>query len=134
MITTLIRGAALVAAIGLAGMPAISPAATAYTGNQTTHANFSTSISPLFGFGAPWTGTLQLTFNPDGIVNGYYRPDDNMNYIPVTGGRNGQDIWLDIGERGQLHITGTLQNDKIIGTALNERSDHPYKFSAGLLH
>ncbi len=75
MIIKLIRNAALATVMTLAGAPGLSLAATAYNGNQAVHANYNTTIAPIVGFGYPWSGTLQLTFNPDGIISGYYRPD-----------------------------------------------------------
>ncbi len=129
---TILRGAAFVAAMALAGLPAIAPAATAYQSSETVHANYSASISPSFGFGYPWTGTLQLAIHPDGIINGYYRPADNAAFIPVTGGRDGQNVWIDIGDRGRLHVSGTFQNGAIVGTAFDQRSMRQYKFNAQL--
>jgi hypothetical protein len=38
-------------------------------------------------------GSLQLRITPDGIVSGYYRPDENMRFIPVTGGVTGDRFW-----------------------------------------
>jgi hypothetical protein len=110
--------------------PAVSQAAVAYSAQHAVHVNYNTSISPIFGFGYPWTGTLQLTLNSDGIINGYYRPADNQAFIPVTGGRDGQSVWLDIGQMGRLHVTGTLQNGKIAGTAWDDRTQEQYKFNA----
>ena len=130
MFTKILRGSALLFAVALAGAPTVSQAATAYSATQPVHVNYDTSMQSLFGFDYPWTGTLQLTINPDGIINGYYRPADNMAFIPVTGGRDGQNVWLDIGGRGRLHVTGTLQNGKIAGSAFDERSFKQYKFSA----
>jgi hypothetical protein len=130
MITNIYRGAALVFAMALGATSAISHAASAYSSNQAVHENFNTSIQSLFGLDYPWTGTLQLTFNPDGIINGYYRPADNMQFIPVTGGRNGHDIWLDIGSTGRLHVNGTLENGNISGAAFDPDSKRQYKFNA----
>lgn len=130
MFTKILRGAALAGAVALAGAPAISQAATAYSQTQPVHVNYNTSIQSLFGFDYPWTGTLQLTINPDGIINGYYRPADNMAFIPVTGGRNGKNVWLDIGSNARLHVNGTLENGQIVGSAVDERSFKQYKFSA----
>ncbi|HZZ65203.1 MAG TPA: hypothetical protein VFE17_06890 [Candidatus Baltobacteraceae bacterium] len=130
---TILRGAGFALALALAGAPAVSHAATAYTtGTQPVRVNYSTSISPLFGLGYPWSGTLQLTLNPDGIINGYYRPADNQEFIPVTGGRDGRNVWLDIGQMGRLHVTGTLDNGRITGTALNERTNEQFKFNANM--
>jgi hypothetical protein len=81
---------------------------------------------------APWTGQLQITINPDGIIQGYYRPADNNAFIPVTGGKTGDGVWLDIGRTGGLHVNGVLQNGVITGGAVDQRTQQTYKFSAKL--
>jgi len=130
MNTKIYGGLALVFALALGTAPAVSQAASAYDSSQTLHANYNTSIESLFGFDYPWTGTLQLTYNSDGIINGYYRPAGDMQFIPVTGGRDGREIWLDIGNSARLHVTGTLENGAIVGSAFDSRDNHQYKFSA----
>lgn len=129
MITKIVKGAALVIAASLAAVPAISQATTTQA-SAPVHATYETSMQSIYGLDAPWTGTLQLTFNPDGIIQGYYRPADDMAFIPVTGGRNGESVWLDIGRRGHLHVNGVLQNGVITGSAVDESTQKPYKFSA----
>ena len=48
-------------------------------------------------------GTLTLTFNPDKIIQGTYKPDFG-NFTTVTGGlTGGRNLWLDI---GGTHYTG----------------------------
>ncbi len=94
--------------------------------------DYATSILPITGFGYPWTGTLQVTFHPDGIIQGYYRPADNNAFVPVTGGQSGDNVWIDIGQSGQLHVTGRLQEGRIVGTAFDSRTNDQYRFSAAL--
>lgn len=130
MFTKALFSAAILAALALGVTPVRSVAATVTDTSQVTHVDYNTTIEPLYGFGAPWSGTLQLTFNPDGIVNGYYRPADNNNFVTVVGGRNGQDIWMDIGRSGALHVTGKLENGQIVGTAFEGQSFEQYKFNA----
>lgn len=130
MSTKFIRTAAFALAAALAGVPALSQAATT---NATTpiHQTYETSMQSIDGLGAPWTGTLQITFNADGIVQGYYHPADNMSaFIPVTGGRNGNAVWLDIGRSGRLHVNGVLDNGVITGGAIDQSTQQAYKFSA----
>ena len=129
MKTKFIQSAALVIASALAGVPAVSYAATAQATNPV-HVNYDTSLSSIYGFPSPWTGTLQLTFNPDGIIQGYYRPADNAAFIPVTGGQNGDSVWLDIGRSGQLHVSGVLKDGAITGGAFDQRTHEQYNFSA----
>lgn len=131
MKNTLIRRAAFVLALAFIGAPAIATATTA-SASAPVQVEYNTSISPLVGIGYPITGRLQLTLNADNIINGYYRPADNNAYIPVTGGRDGNNVWLDIGDRGRMHVTGTLQNGVITGTAYNDGSNDAYKFSASI--
>jgi hypothetical protein len=51
-------------------------------------------------------GTLKLTFNPDGIIDGTYKPDDG-NFRLISGGRTSRDaLWIEIGgERFIGHFT-----------------------------
>jgi hypothetical protein len=126
MSTKIIQSAAFVVAAALTGVPVISHAATA----QATHVNYETSLSSIYGLPSPWTGTLQLTINPSGIIQGYYRPADNAAFIPVTGGQNGDQVWLDIGSSGRLHVNGVLKNGVITGGAIDERTKEAYNFSA----
>jgi hypothetical protein len=130
MSTNFIRSAAFVLAATLAGVPAISQAVTTQP-TASVHHTYTTSLQPQIGLDAPWTGTLKLTLNPDGIIQGYYYPgDDQVAFIPVTGGRNGDRVWLDIGTTGRLHIEGIIKNGSIAGTALDERTSQPFKFTA----
>jgi hypothetical protein len=50
-------------------------------------------------------GTLQLTFNANGIISGTYRPDFGSP-IPVTGGRESQRLWLDFDTTGRVRVMG----------------------------
>lgn len=54
-------------------------------------------------------GNLALLVYPSGIVSGYYIPQDGQPRN-VTGGVDGQNIWLDIGGIDSLHLSGTLKN------------------------
>ncbi len=94
------------------------------------HVNYDTSLRSVYGMPSPWTGALQLTINPDGVIQGYYRPADDDSFVPVTGGRNGNDVWLDIGMAGRLHVTGVMHGNAITGGAIDERSNRAYDFSA----
>lgn len=129
MFTKLFRGAAFIGVLAVA-TPALALAVPAYQSSHAVKVNYNTAIEPLLGFGGPVTGTLQLTFNPDGIINGYYRPYGDGSFVQVTGGREGNDIWIDIGERARLHINGTLDKGNITGTAFDQRTQEQYKFRA----
>lgn len=57
------------------------------------------SIGPHRQYGAldAGLGTLKLTFNPDGVIDGTYKPDDGT-FRLITGGRMSQDeLWISIG-------------------------------------
>jgi hypothetical protein len=130
MFTKILKSAALVLAAALAGAPAISQAATS---QQTApiQATYNTAIQSVYGSSVPWTGTMQLTINPDGIIQGYYHPADNPTaFIQVNGGRNGDHVWLDIGRTGHLHVIGDFQNGVITGGAIDQTTQQEYKFSA----
>lgn len=66
----------------------------------------------------PVTGSMDLTYHPDGIVTGYYHPANLPSYIPIQGGRNGNNIWLTIGIHGVWHLDGHFNAEgKIVGSA-----------------
>jgi hypothetical protein len=60
-------------------------------------------------------GTLFLNISKDGIVQGSYRQADSSGLRDVTGGLDGDKIWLQIGERGGMHITGTYIDGIVVG-------------------
>ena len=110
------RLAALFLALGLAATPAVPAfAAVTYRDAQgVLHLNLDTKLIPPLGAGN-YEGTLQLTVSKNGIVNGYYRPNGES-FNSVVGGLNGDEIWLDIGYNGGMHISGRLQGGKIVGS------------------
>lgn len=115
----------------LAGIPALA-AMPAYATVQTHSApgvvSFDTQITELYGSLAPYQGRLDLHFSENGTISGYFRPVDTGSFIPVTGGRNGNDLWFDIGNSGRFHFTGTLSDGRISGGAIQGNSQ--YKLSA----
>jgi hypothetical protein len=62
-----------------------------------------------------YDGSLQLHVSSQGIVSGFYRPDDNPRFVPVTGGVTGDRFWLDIGIFGShpARFSGTFLNGRI---------------------
>jgi hypothetical protein len=62
-----------------------------------------------------YDGSLRLRITPDGIISGYYRPDDNPRFISVSGGVTGQNFWLEIGTFAStpVRFSGTFNNGKI---------------------
>ena len=90
--------------------------------------HYNTKIVPQMGVGE-YDGQMTLTLNPNGIINGTYIPDSGGPRI-VTGGIDANNqVWLDIGFMGHLHVTGTFKNGrKIVGYLFIGTND--YKFVA----
>ncbi|MEA2689183.1 MAG: hypothetical protein QOD51_1790 [Candidatus Eremiobacteraeota bacterium] len=106
--TNTIRTAVAAAGIlATAALPLASQAAST-TNAAPQRYTLQTQLTDSHHVGA-YEGTLALTIYPSGIVQGTYRPADG-GYSSVTGGLTGKDIWLDLGQRGRLHLTGTFEN------------------------
>lgn len=116
---------ALAFALGAAA-PAFAVTNSVTTG-EPVHLQYNTKLVPRFGAGE-YDGQLRLTINADGIVSGTYLPSDG-GIKHVTGGVNGDDIWLDIGFHG-WHITGTIVNGHIVG--YTSRGLEQFKFVANV--
>jgi len=102
--TTAALAAAIIATLTLP----VPSAATTTTNALPQRYELETRMVPKFGAGE-YDGTLTLTIYPDGIVQGNYRPLDG-DFRPVTGGIDGRNIWLDIGQRGRLRLIGTFEH------------------------
>lgn len=134
MFTKIIQSTALVLASALAAVPAVSQA-TVTQATAPMHATYETTIETIYGPSVPWSGTLDLTFNPSGFIQGYYHPADNIGeFVTVTGGFTGERVWMDIGRSGRLHVTGVLENGVITGNAFDYSTQQQFKFSAKLAH
>lgn len=130
MSTKIFQLAAFIAAVTMTSIPAVSQAATVQAQNPVK-ITYQTSMQSIPGPSAPWTGSLQLTINPDGIIQGWYHPADNMTaLIPVNGGRNGERVWLDIGRQGSLHVSGTIRNGEITGSGIDNGTHQLFSFNA----
>jgi hypothetical protein len=77
--------------------------------------------------GGAFEGTLNLTISADGIVSGWFRDDGRSSLRTVTGGVEGDQIWLEIGSRQAFHIDGTYRNGVIVGYT---HLDQNYEFEA----
>ncbi len=108
--------------------PAPASAASTYTGRTIV---YSTSLQPINnGIAYPLTGSLQIHTSQDGIVSGFYRTDDNTSqFIPVSGGIKGSNVFLLIGATHPTRVTGTYENGTITGTAVTS-ANGVYKFAA----
>lgn len=94
---------------------------------------YSTDIQPISGFSVPLAGRLEIRTSKDGIITGFYRPADNNNFVPVTGGVIGDRVWIDIGHGGATRVDGRLQDGTIVGTIFSPNSD-PLRFTAKDAH
>ena len=114
-----LRLAAAALALGLIGLASAGPALAIGTYTDASgvkHLSMDSSVTPQIGIGG-FDGTLKLAISPDGIVNGLYTPDGGVPH-QVTGGVEGDRIWLDIGLEARLHIVGTLSSDRIVGSTV----------------
>ncbi|MGH7728425.1 MAG: hypothetical protein ACREM2_06520 [Vulcanimicrobiaceae bacterium] len=108
-----VLAALLVSATALPGLALTIPA-------QTKTTTFTVSFSPQYEVGS-YDGTLRLTIGADGIVNGFYRPDDGFGLREVTGGLDGDHIWIDFGSGGvvprarDVIVEGTYNGTTISG-------------------
>ncbi len=107
----------LAAAIALSLSAVASPALAV-----TTHATYPalvvyrTALVPQPYGAGEYAGVLNLTIAQNGIVSGYYRPEDVGQFTSVTGGLDGDHIWLDLGRDGLGHLEGTFSNGKIVAS------------------
>jgi hypothetical protein len=119
--------AALALGALLAAIPAMGYAAQA-TINKTI--DYSTSMRPINTIDYPVTGELQIRTSKNGIITGYYRPADNNDFIPVTGGVNGDHVWIDIGRAGGTRINGQFKDGNIVGSAMTNHGIMQFTASA----
>jgi hypothetical protein len=118
-LTQIARALALGAAVAAVAAPAFASAAVTQAAHNTVY--YDATFQRVFGDPYPWQGTFQLQESSSGIINGYYRPYPDGNFIPVTGGRSGDSIWLTIGMNGRTQINGVLKDGKITGAAIDGR-------------
>ncbi|MBC5816121.1 MAG: hypothetical protein GIW97_06225 [Candidatus Eremiobacteraeota bacterium] len=88
-------------------------------------------MAPLFpapGAGV-YAGTLRLTINPNGIVQGSYQTADGA-IEPVAGGKNGNAIWFSIGESGNLRVNANLAGADLVGSARDGTMSEEMSFTA----
>jgi hypothetical protein len=119
-------GLALAATLLALALPASAFAAAA----QPTTQSYTTTLSDwnYGGMAYPYAGQLKLQVSPDGIISGWYTNDNTLLPVPVIGGRNGDNLWLDIGDMGRLHVNAHLQDGKLVGTA--RQGLHLFDFNA----
>ena len=109
----LLASAATLWATAVASATPASQAASA----TTSYTTVMKQTEPVPSGGA-FTGRLHLTVSTSGIVNGWYTPESEGGYVEVTGGREGNNLWFDLGSREPIRINATMQKDgSIVGTA-----------------
>jgi hypothetical protein len=87
---------------------------------RTLH--FSTAMVPTLGDQAERDGDMIVTIAPDGSISGTYRgtaPKSDSLYgktVPVTGTLSGTRVHLEIGQNGELHVDGSLDQNGIVAT------------------
>ncbi len=103
-----------VIALAIAGCFGVSTAALAvdYPSTPGIH-TYRTALTETYGSQYPVTGSLEIADDGNGFLHGYYRPDDNGNLIPVTGGRDGSRVWMDFGANGRFRVDGHYDGQQI---------------------
>ncbi|HLJ83630.1 MAG TPA: hypothetical protein VKT51_05600 [Candidatus Eremiobacteraceae bacterium] len=105
-----IAGLACAAVLAMAVTPALAA-------SPTTYSTTITQVQPGPTAGE-YDGKLQLSISPDGIISGYYIPEYDGSFVPVTGGEQNGSYWLDIAGSTDLHIYGRVDTDgSLVGTA-----------------
>jgi hypothetical protein len=112
-------------AISLVSIVAMSaPALADAPATAWTDYHFETAITTVYGSPYPIAGKLDIQITPAGILRGYYHNAYQKAFIQVTGGRDGNYIWFDIGPTtvdlgipgvesgtGRIHIIGSFAGD-----------------------
>jgi hypothetical protein len=104
------------AILGLAASAVVlATAPNAALGARDRSYNLSTRIVEQAPSVGEYDGSLQLHVSAGGLVSGYYRPDADARFVPVTGGLSGTRLWLEIGifSRRPLRFSGTFAGGRI---------------------
>jgi hypothetical protein len=101
--------------LGALALPSQAPATTSSASSEPTRFAMQTSYYDTRTPGA-FLGRMTLNVYPSGIVNGFYFPD-NGQVRDVTGGLNGDKVWLNIGGVDSLRLNGTLKDGVLKTTA-----------------
>lgn len=123
--------AAIALAVSVPALVLLPVTASATTTQTTRTVVYSTSLQPVnHDLAYPETGSLHIKTSADGIVSGFYRSDDNISqFIPVSGGITGSNVFLLIGANAPTRVTGTYDNGTITGTAISA-NNRVFKFAA----
>ena len=115
---TNVAGAATVT--GKGGPPVEAP------GSYTFHTQL---VDDRFYSAGAYEGVLNIKLSSDGTLNGTYRPIDSGMPQIVTGGVEGDNVWLDVGFN-RFHVTGTFVEGRIVGYTHLTASADQYRFEA----
>lgn len=118
MVVTWVKKLVSGVALGCALTAMLASAASA----DPTASYYDTAITQVYGSTYPLTGKLDIELFPDGTLRGHYHTTYYKLYVPVTGGRDGNYIWFDIGPssidlglgagpQGKLHVVATMDGD-----------------------
>ncbi len=116
--------------LALIALLSVAPASATPTNGTTPSVTFNTQLIPQDRGAGAYDGVLHLDFAPGGIVNGWFRSDDEGVAHPIMGGLNGTKLWLDLspGNIRLFEINGTYVNGKIDGVTF--QGDQTYAFTA----
>lgn len=129
---SMLRTIAAAAALTLGGLALASGFAPASAATNLpplpARVTYETALEPVYFGSGDYAGTLNLNIGKDGVLSGFFRFDDVGTLRPVTGGLDGDHVWLDLGPDGP-HIIGTFTDGKIAGYTTYE-GHQPYRFTA----
>ena len=89
--------------------------------------HFDTAITAVYGSPYPIAGKLDISITSDGIIKGYYHNAFQKAFVQVTGGRDGNYVWFDIGPANvDLGLPAEQMNERIhfVGTMSSDGSMH----------
>jgi hypothetical protein len=101
--------AALALTLGFAG------AALAGASGPTPMTTYHVAFTPVNTGGGEYDGTLNVRIADSGEISGTFRFDDTGLSHVVTGGRDGDHVWLDLGAGDHYRIDAELKGGKIVG-------------------
>lgn len=109
--------AALLGLLIITALPAVA-VTTSPAPPPVTH-KYAITMTALYRASGPLSGALTLRMYDNGIIQGTFSTPDGPQFIPVTGGITGNNVWLDIGMQGRIHVDARLQrNGRIVGSAI----------------
>lgn len=122
MVRSLARLVSCIALGSIALLATTNVASAQQSQQQPAPQYFTTAITSVYGSQYPITGRLDIQIFPNGNLRGYYHTAYYKLNIQVVGGRDGNYIWMDIGPstqdlglnagpQGKLHVVATMNSD-----------------------